>query len=281
VNIEAPAQKGGPGRAMRSGDLLLRTASAVVLLGIAIGAALLGGAMAGAVAGIFAFVVLHEWTGITGGVRARAVPFGIAVAVAGLLTGLGAIVPALLLVLAAVIVAAVHTRTIWLPAGVVYAAVLAVSLVMIRVAPELGFEALIFVLAVVWATDSGAFFAGRTIGGPKLAPRISPKKTWAGALGGLLAALFAGVAACWLVNVSISLELIAVALSLSIVSQVGDLFESWVKRRFDAKDSGSIIPGHGGVMDRVDGLTFAAAAAVVIGAAHAGAGDLGRGILIW
>lgn len=78
-----------------------------------------------------------------------------------------------------------------------------------------------------------------------------------------------------------SFGLVAVAFGLSVFCQLGDLFESWVKRRFDAKDSGNIIPGHGGVMDRVDGLTFAAAAAVAIGTAHAGAGGLGRGILIW
>lgn len=281
MSIDGLAQEGGHGQTVRSSDLLVRTASAAVLLGIAVGAAILGGVAAGAVAGAFAFVVLYEWVAITGGSSARSVPLAVAVAVATVVTGLGMVTIAWILVVAVAIVASAYARDIWLPAGVFYASALGVNLVAIRVAPEFGLEALIFVLCVVWATDSGAFFAGRTIGGPKLAARISPKKTWAGAIGGLVAALAAGAVAARLLDVPMSFGLVAVACGLSVSCQLGDLFESWVKRRFDAKDSGNIIPGHGGVMDRVDGLTFAAAAAVAIGTAHAGAGGLGRGILIW
>jgi phosphatidate cytidylyltransferase len=151
----------------------------------------------------------------------------------------------------------------------------------IRDAPGYGFAALIFVLAIVWVTDSGAFFAGRFIGGPKLWPRLSPKKTWAGAIGGLIAGVLAGAVAAAFFGVPMTSGLVAAAIGLSVFCQLGDLFESWVKREFGAKDSGSIIPGHGGIMDRVDGLTFAAMAAVLIGAWHGGSADMGRGLLFW
>lgn len=281
MTIDALAEEGRRGQTVRSSDLLVRTASAAVLLAIALGAAYLGGVAAGAVAGAFAFVVLLEWAKITSGMAYHALPFAAAVALAAVVTGLGMATAALVVAGAAAIVAAVYTRSGWLSGGVAYATMLGVSLVAVRVAPEFGFEALIFVLAVVWATDSGAFFAGRWIGGPRLAPAISPKKTWSGAIGGLAAALVAGIVAARLTGIPVGFGLIVVAFALSVVSQIGDLFESWVKRHFGAKDSGHIIPGHGGVMDRVDGLTFAAAAAVLIGAAHQGQGGLGRGLLIW
>jgi phosphatidate cytidylyltransferase len=281
VNVDALAEEGGRRQTVGSSDLLVRTGSAVVLLGIALLAAYLGGLAAGVVAAAFALVVLLEWATITGSPMTQVAPYGAAVAVAVAVTGLGMVTAAATIAIVAAIVAAFYARGVWLPAGVVYASVLGICLVAIRVAPELGFAALIFVLAVVWATDSGAFFAGRAIGGPKLAPRISPKKTWAGAVGGLAAAIPAGYVAARFTGVPITLGLVVVALGLSLLCQVGDLFESWLKRLFGAKDSGAIIPGHGGVMDRVDGLTFAAAAAVVIGAVHGGPGGLARGLLIW
>jgi len=279
VSIDTAAREGRD--AVRNSDLVVRTGSAAVLLTIALGAAYLGGFAAGAVAAVFAFLVLLEWGAITGRTLVQTMPFAATVAVAVAVTGLGMAAIACSVVVLAAIAAAIRSRDVWLPGGVIYAALLGIGLVALRLAPELGLPALIFLLAVVWATDSAAFFAGRTIGGPKLAPKISPKKTLAGAAGGLLAALAAGVAAARLSDVPVTFGLICVAFTLSVFCQLGDLFESWVKRRFGAKDSGSIIPGHGGVMDRVDGLTFAGAAAVVIGAAHQGFGSLGRGLLIW
>jgi phosphatidate cytidylyltransferase len=267
--------------AVRRSDLVIRTASAAVLLAIALGAAYLGGLAAGAVAAVFAFLVLLEWGAITGQTRGQTMPFAVTIAAAVTVTGLGMASLACTIAVLAAIAAAIRSRDVWLPVGVIYAALLGIGLVALRMAPDLGLLALIFLLAVVWATDSAAFFAGRAIGGPKLAPRISPKKTLAGAVGGLLAALAAGLAAARLSNVPVTFGLICVAFALSVFCQLGDLFESWVKRQFGAKDSGSIIPGHGGVMDRVDGLTFAAAVAVAIGAAHNGLGGIGRGLLIW
>jgi phosphatidate cytidylyltransferase len=155
------------------------------------------------------------------------------------------------------------------------------GLLMLRLSPEEGRQATFFLLAVVSGTDTGAYFAGRTIGGPKLWPAISPNKTWAGAVGGLAMGLVAGLAVAAVFAVPVGPPLVAVAAVLSIAAQAGDLFESWVKRRFGAKDSGNIVPGHGGLMDRVDGLTFAAALAVLGGWLHGGAGDLAGGLLRW
>jgi len=116
----------------------------------------------------------------------------------------------------------------------------------------------------VWATDIFAYFVGRAIGGPKLAPRISPGKTWSGAIGGAVAAIIAGTAVVWSFFSADDLRIPVLALVLSVCSQIGDLFESFIKRRFGVKDSSHLIPGHGGVMDRVDGLIFACFAAFLL-----------------
>ena len=117
----------------------------------------------------------------------------------------------------------------------------------------------LYVIAVVAATDTGAYISGRCIGGPKLAPRISPKKTWAGLLGGMSC----GVVASYLLSPKLFIpsnlpEAIAVGMIISVISQLGDLFESWMKRKAGVKDSGTLLPGHGGLLDRVDGLLLAA-----------------------
>jgi phosphatidate cytidylyltransferase len=126
---------------------------------------------------------------------------------------------------------------------------------------------MLFIFAVVWATDIFAYFIGRAIGGPKLAPPISPGKTWSGAIGGTLASVLAGLAVVYLAGEPVGFGLVAVILLLSIASQIGDLFESWIKRRFGVKDSSRLIPGHGGVMDRVDGLVSACFVAFLVGLA--------------
>jgi len=124
------------------------------------------------------------------------------------------------------------------------------SLVWIR---ALGWQTLLWTLGIVWATDIGAYAAGRAIGGPKLLPRVSPKKTWAGLAGGVLSAALVGAyAARWSGMGIAGLSLLSAG--LAVVAQAGDLAESWVKRYFGVKDSSGIIPGHGGVLDRVDGL---------------------------
>lgn len=158
----------------------------------------------------------------------------------------------------------------WLPGGVVYAGLSALSLASIRGNDDTGLKAMLLLFAVVWATDILAYFVGRAIGGPKLAPRISPGKTWSGAIGGTVAALVFGLGAVAAAGGNPSLRLALLIVILSVFSQIGDLFESFIKRRFGVKDSSKLIPGHGGVMDRVDGLVFACFAAFLLASAAHG-----------
>jgi phosphatidate cytidylyltransferase len=138
-----------------------------------------------------------------------------------------------------------------------------------------------FLFAVVWATDILAYFTGRAFGGPLLWARVSPKKTWSGALGGLIGAGAAGIAVAYGSGIGNLAAIATLALLLSVLSQAGDLFESAVKRRFAAKDASGLIPGHGGVMDRLDGFMVAALAAAVIGIVRQGFDAPAHGLLLW
>lgn len=140
----------------------------------------------------------------------------------------------------------------WYIGGFVYALVAALSLLWIRDRADNGIALVMWVFLIVWATDIGAYFAGRAIGGPKLAPTISPKKTWAGFYGGVAAATVLG--GVWVLLTGLNLIFLLLAPLFSVVAQGGDLFESWMKRRAGVKDSGNLLPGHGGVFDRLDGL---------------------------
>jgi len=151
----------------------------------------------------------------------------------------------------------------WQLAGYVYVALPCASLIWLRnaeFASDLngGAHVVLYLLFVVWATDIGAYFAGKRIGGPKLAPSLSPNKTWAGLLGGMAAAGIVGGVSASFTPYPLSLAGCALlAMVLAVVAQAGDLFESWLKRRADVKDSGTLIPGHGGLLDRIDGLVTA------------------------
>src|SRR5690606_17830727 len=268
-------------RGVAGNDLVIRSASALVLLLVALLATYLGGLAAGVVVAILAVLVHLEWTELTGASRGQAIPSMAAVAGAILLASAGFVPHAAAIAVVATLVGAAVARDAWVPGGIFYAAAFGIALLAIRGSPDLGLAGLVFVLAVVVATDTGAYFAGRLIGGAKLWPAVSPNKTWAGAVGGFVAAPIAGGVIAQFVEVPLTLGLILTACLLSIVCQIGDLFESWVKRRFGAKDSGRIIPGHGGMMDRVDGLIFAATAAALIGALRGGTGDIARGFLLW
>jgi len=173
------------------------------------------------------------------------------------------------------------TGPVWIIAGIGYAAVMLMAPLIIRADDEFGFVAMLILFVVVWSTDILGYFAGRAIGGPKLAPAISPKKTWAGAIAGTLGAVaIAVLVAQWAGH--LRLDAIAiVALLLSGVAQLGDLLESAIKRRFGAKDASHLIPGHGGVMDRLDGFWGAAFLAAAIGVTRGGFDAAARGLLIW
>jgi phosphatidate cytidylyltransferase len=151
-----------------------------------------------------------------------------------------------------------------------------VALAVLRTDPIVGRVNTLFLLLLVWSSDIGAYLSGRALGGPKLAPRISPGKTIAGSVGGLAAAIVAGVAVALAVSHPTSVLHAAIAAALlGMVAQAGDLLESYVKRRFGAKDSGRAIPGHGGLLDRLDALLAAALVAALLALAQ------GRGVVLW
>jgi phosphatidate cytidylyltransferase len=270
----------------RGGELALRVCSALVLVPLAIGTAYLGGWLFAVFWGIAAMGVLWEWTSLVAKSDQRTVVMtgGASIALAVMLVATGHL-------LAAVIVLAIGTLGVaslapakwrsWIAAGVPYAGALGVAPIVLRSGSEDGFLAVIFLFAVVWTTDIVAYFTGRTVGGPKLMPQVSPKKTWSGAIGGTLAAV---VVAVVLAKVAALTGLFAIAMLgiiLSICAQGGDLFESFLKRRFGAKDSGHLIPGHGGLMDRLDGFVTASVVAALIGLLRGGFEAPGRGLLVW
>ena len=267
-------------------ELRTRAISAAVLATAVVLLAYYGGLPFRILCVIAGLVVLQEWTAMTGCLR----PFGsaqafsvgtfFAVAVAVLV---GAYTTALVVTFTGFAVAYaisfVRLREVprpedarhwsWMSLGILYAALFMIAFAALRGDTPLGLAASAFLLAIVWATDIFAYFVGKSLGGPKLARAISPNKTWSGFLGGVF---FAIVAAALVVYFEIAQGVIdrfpwwivPVAIILSVVSQCGDLFESWVKRRSGAKDSGRIIPGHGGMMDRIDGLGAAAVAALAL-----------------
>jgi phosphatidate cytidylyltransferase len=267
-------------------DLALRVASALVLAPLALAAAYFGGWLFAVFWGIAALALLWEWTALVTGPGSRLTFLAGAAALAGaiVIVERGRPGAAILIVVLGAIAAAVFApseKRIWVSGGVGYAGAMLIAPVVLRFDSELGFVVIVFLFAIVWATDVIGYFAGRLIGGPKLAPQISPKKTWSGAIAGALGAVIVGVMVADRAGIA-GLGVIAiVALALSIISQVGDLFESWVKRRFGAKDASHLIPGHGGVMDRLDGFWTAAVAAALIGFARGGLEASGRGLMVW
>jgi phosphatidate cytidylyltransferase len=166
--------------------------------------------------------------------------------------------------------------TLWLPLGLPYVGLCAIALIWLRANPSAGRSNLLFLLLLVWASDIGAYLAGRLLGGPRLAPSISPGKTWSGAAGGLAAAVAAGLACAFMVQPPDSpLRVICLAAGLGIIAQAGDLAESRIKRHFGVKDSGHLIPGHGGLFDRLDAVLAVAPVAAVL------ALFAGPGVALW
>lgn len=165
--------------------------------------------------------------------------------------------------------------------GVPYIGLPALSLIWLRSDAELGFMAVLYLFATVWSVDIFAYMFGRAIGGPKFAPRISPKKTWSGFIGGVSAGAIAGGLFALAIDGAEPLVLAGLALAIGIFSQIGDLAESWIKRRFDIKDASNLIPGHGGLLDRVDGLLFGAVLAAVVAFLLGDGASPGTALLVW
>jgi phosphatidate cytidylyltransferase len=252
-------------------DLAPRVSSSVVLAAIALVALWIGG-MAFALFWLAAaLAVLWEWQALIGEMRRRlrfligAVGLAVAAAFATYVA-LGFACLALIVSAALVISIAQQPDRMVGGAGVLYAGALATSAIALRQSDAFGLLAIAWLFAVVWGTDIMAYFGGRFIGGPKLWPRVSAGKTWSGTLIGIVSGALIGlaVAAAGLQHPA-TLALFCLGLLLAAVSQAGDLAESALKRRFGVKDSGALIPGHGGVMDRLDGFTAAALCAALIG----------------
>jgi phosphatidate cytidylyltransferase len=259
-------------------NLQLRIVSGVFLAVAVLGLTWLGGWPFRLLAALIGALIFHEWTNVSGLMKRDTPLFGaawvlVAIALVALVAGvdgplmLGLAVAPALFVLAISVVRPLGGLA---ALGMVYAVLPAISLALLRGGEHSGLIAMLYLFAVVWATDILAYFVGRAIGGPKLAPSISPGKTWSGAVGGAVAAVVAGLLVAIAAGHPSPVVMGLLALPLSILSQAGDLFESGFKRRYGAKDSGNLIPGHGGVMDRVDGLVAAALALYLAGWALAG-----------
>jgi phosphatidate cytidylyltransferase len=248
-----------------SRELLTRSVVGLALISFAIADLWAGGPAFWAFILLVGYIMYYEWAGLANADERRGVRTGMVALTFPFVLMLPPVLGPDWIVGSAIAGAAlfvgVVTRSKMLGFGIVYIALPVLALIWLREQPG-GLMLALWTMAAVWLTDIGAYFAGRTIGGPKLAPRISPNKTWAGLLGGVLSAFALGFA----FHVWLGLPFVLAALSpvLAVVAQGGDLYESWMKRRAGVKDSGTILPGHGGVLDRLDGLVPAAPLAAVL-----------------
>jgi phosphatidate cytidylyltransferase len=284
--VTTPSPDAGAGAFGR--NLTLRIASAVVLVPVALAFAYWGGWPFLILCTLCAGGILWEWTGlVTGGPDPRILVPGWAALLAALaFTGVNKPTFAVTAVAIGALVAGIAearrspSRPGWAAGGVIYAGLAFLGPVLLRRESDLGLTAFLFLAVTVWMTDIAAYLVGRSVGGPLLWQRVSPKKTWSGAVGGLAGGAVGGTVVAYASGVG-GFGVVLVALGLSALSQVGDLFESAVKRRFGAKDTGRLIPGHGGLMDRLDSFVVAALAAVLIGVLHQGTHEPARGLLVW
>ena len=290
VQQPAAPQASPQGRAsLLGGDLSVRAAAAAVMATVALAAAWNGGFWFMAFWFVAAAVALWEWQRLIGGERLWA-RIGIGwlslLAVAPL-----ALNGAKYWMLAAMAVGAVaagaaggrNGRAVWTGAGVFYAAAILAAPTLLDGSQTYGFAAILWLFAVVWGTDTFAFLGGRLIGGPRLWRRVSPGKTWSGAIVGTFAGAAAGAVVGFLAmrgGVRVA-PLFWLGVAAAIVGQIGDLAESAIKRRFTVKDSSRLIPGHGGVLDRLDAFVAAAAFAALVGWARSDGGWIAAGLFQW
>ena len=260
----------------REPGFAVRMVSALAMMPVALVLVILGGWPFACLVGLAVVLMALEWRQLTdarfgGGGGDLA---GISVAGLGLLvvvlaaSGLPseALIALLGGALAAGLVAwRLGAPPLWIGLGAAYLALPALALIWLRGLPQLGLQIVIWLLVVVWTTDILAYLVGRNVGGPRLAPSISPGKTWSGLCGGVLAAALAGAVTAWAAGSERLLHGAGLGGLLAVVSQIGDLIESALKRRAGVKDSGTLIPGHGGVLDRLDGLVLAAPVLALLG----------------
>jgi phosphatidate cytidylyltransferase len=249
--------------------LALRIASALAMMPLALGLVILGAWPFACLVALGVVLMAVEWrqltkarfSGVSGDLAGTsAAALGILVVA---LTAAGQPADALLAMFAGALIAAmvawrVGAPPIWIGLGAAYFAMPALALIWLRGLPQFGLQIVIWLLAVIWTTDILAYLVGRKVRGPRLAPTISPGKTWSGLCGGVVAAALAGSVTAGVIGSERLLQAAGLGGLMAVVSQIGDLIESALKRRAGVKDSGTLIPGHGGVLDRVDGLILAA-----------------------
>jgi phosphatidate cytidylyltransferase len=272
-----PDDEGGPSLATRLADLGPRLGSAAILIAVALVTWKFGGVVF-VLAWLAAALIVHfEWQRLIGGTfQATRLALGSAALIAAaILVGTASAGLAALTISIAALAAARAAdpgKRGWSGFGVLYAGSLVIAAVVLRMSFPFGFYALGWLFAVVWGNDVVAYFAGRLVGGPKFLPLVSPSKTWAGTVSGIVGGALIGslvlAALAWITRQEIPAPFYApffLGLVTAAVAQSGDLFESWMKRRFGAKDSSNFIPGHGGLMDRLDGFIAAAVWAAFLG----------------
>jgi phosphatidate cytidylyltransferase len=262
---------------VKTNALATRIGSALVMAPAWVAVVWMGGKLFLAAIALGAVLALREWIRMVAradGRPPRFVSYGLILVILGMLSLTGPL-PALILAFGLSPLpglAAAGVRGIdrwWLHVGVPYIAGGALSMVWLREQPGTGLVLILFLCATVWATDTGAYIFGSWIGGPKLAPGISPRKTWAGLIGGVFSAALAGGGVAIVAGGAEPILAAGVGILLALADQTGDLFESAAKRRYQLKDSGALIPGHGGLLDRIDGLILASP---VLALFHATAG---------
>ncbi len=240
-------------KSAKSNELMTRVVVGVLLVAAVVASLYFGAVPLWLLVVLMALGIINEWANLVGrsenrklAMYALSVPLAIMSPWAARPSFL-----ALGLIMGAAMFVAAFDRSVKLAAGVFYAGLPALAIVYLREIDN-GILIVFWTLALVWATDIGAYFSGRAIGGPKLAPNYSPNKTWAGLIGGVI--LTAAISYYLHLYWDLPFFFILLSIPLAVLAQIGDLFESWLKRKAGAKDSGTIFPGHGGVMDRIDGL---------------------------
>ena len=288
MNLPPPlAETDAPKKARLLADLGPRVVSGVAMIAAALGGLYVGGFVFVVFWTVAAVAVHWEWQRITGGQNQviRVYGGGLAIALSGGLMALGQRDAALFVLFGSALLVLALVRgpsRIWNAGGILYAGGLLLSVTVLRLSILSGFEAILWLFAIVWGTDIMAYFGGRLIGGPKLWPRVSPSKTWSGFLVGISSGALLGLGALTLAASQVQpLPVLLLGLVAGAIAQGGDLFESSIKRHYGVKDSSHLIPGHGGAMDRLDGFIVAAVFAALFGTIHAGAAAAAHGLFVW
>jgi phosphatidate cytidylyltransferase len=279
VDSAHPLVPDNPPARGKSGSLRLRVASAVVLAPVALAAAWLGPPLLSLLVACAAAGMAWEWTRLCRGGRSdKGDWLVIFLIVASVVTAaFGAAAAGVVIGLVGSAVAAALNRDVAMLAGggVLWISLPCIALLWLAADPAVGRPTVLWILGLVWATDIGAYAVGRALGGPRLAPRFSPNKTWAGLAGGVVCAAAAGAVTALLLGNSAMAAVVLLSGALAVVAQAGDLVESVAKRRFGVKDSSGLIPGHGGLLDRLDGMLAVVPAVALLSILG------GSGVLTW